>query len=67
VGKRNIRKAIDSLRSRIEEHEQKVRMEMMKAAPDGGAIEHWRREIELFNRQLEHAQLRLSRRARMKR
>jgi hypothetical protein len=40
---------------------------MMKAAPDEGAIEHWRREIELFNRQLEHAQLRLSRRARMKR
>ena len=67
MGKRNIRKAIDNLRTRIDEHEQKIRLERAKAAPDEGVIEHWEREIALFKRQLERAELRLSRRVRTRR
>lgn len=41
MGKKNHRKAIRSLTQRIEEHQEKIRLELAKERPDPGLITHW--------------------------
>ncbi len=61
MSKRGFRKQIKSLELRIEEHEDKIRMEEKKTQPDDGKIHHWKAEIEAFRTSLEKATRRLRR------
>jgi len=61
MGKRHHRKAIDSLQSRIWEHETKIQRELEKDVPDQGLIKHWQKEIAAFEKGIQQAQKRLGR------
>jgi hypothetical protein len=57
-----MRKAIVSLRQRINEHEQKIEHERTKATADEGVIAHWLGEIRVFEQRLRRLEDRLARR-----
>jgi peptidoglycan hydrolase CwlO-like protein len=59
MGKKNHRKAIRSLTQRIEEHQEKIRLELAKDRPDQGLITHWQKEIQAFEKGIQQAQKRL--------
>ncbi len=61
MGKKNHKKAIQSLTQRIVEHQQKIRTELEKNTPDYGLINHWEKEIRAFERGIQQAQKRLGR------
>jgi hypothetical protein len=61
VGKRNHRKAIRSLTQRIEEHQEKIRLELERESPNQGLIYHWEKEIRAFEQGIQQAQKRLGR------
>jgi peptidoglycan hydrolase CwlO-like protein len=61
MGKRNHRKAIHSLTRRIEEHQEKIRLEYEKDLPNQGLIKHWEAEIRAFEKAIKQAQKRLGR------
>jgi hypothetical protein len=50
LGKKNHRKAIRSLTQRIEEHQEKIRLELERERPDQGLIDHWQKEIRAFEK-----------------
>jgi peptidoglycan hydrolase CwlO-like protein len=59
LGKKNHRKAIRSLTQRIEEHQEKIRLELEREHPDQGLIDHWQKEIRAFEKGIQQAQKRL--------
>jgi hypothetical protein len=59
LGKKNHRKAIRSLTQRIEEHQDKIRLELERERPDQGLIDHWQKEIRAFEKGIQQAQKRL--------
>ncbi|MEA5500586.1 hypothetical protein VB834_20410 [Limnoraphis robusta Tam1] len=61
MGKQNHRKAIQSLEKRIAEHQEKIRLELLKENPDRGLIKHWEKEIRAFQKGIEQALKRLGR------
>lgn len=61
MGKKNHKKAIQSLTQRIAEHQEKIRLELEKDAPDQGLINHWAKEIKAFERGIQQAKKRLGR------
>ncbi len=48
MGNKSLKKRISSLVLRIAEHEDKIRLEMLKEEPDWGSINHWGSEIRAF-------------------
>lgn len=50
---------IRTLTQRIEEHHEKIRLELEKESPDQGLIRHWEKEIQAFERGIQQAQKRL--------
>lgn len=64
MGNRPIRKAIQSLRQRIEEHYDKVERERTGTNPDPGLITYWQSEIEAFQVRLRRLESRLAQRQR---
>lgn len=61
MGKKNHRKTIISLRKRIEEHLEKIRIECQKDFPDLGLVRHWEVEILAFEKGIRQATKRLGR------
>lgn len=61
MGKRNHRKAIQSLEKRILEHREKIRLQLLKENPDRGLIDHWEKEIRAFEKGIQQASKRLNR------
>ena len=59
MGKKNHRKAIESLKKRITEHQNKIKSELAKENPDGGLINHWQVEIRAFETGIQRALKRL--------
>jgi hypothetical protein len=59
MGKKNHRKAIRSLTQRIQEHRDKIRLELEKDYPDPGLLKHWEKEIQAFEKGIQQAQKRL--------
>jgi len=59
MGKRALKKRIQSLLGRIEEHELKIKDERNKIAPDLGLVRHWENEISAFRHNIEKAKKRL--------
>jgi flagellar biosynthesis chaperone FliJ len=59
MGKKNHRKTIRSLTQRIEEHQEKIRLELRKGYSDPGLIRHWEKEIQAFEKGIQQAQKRL--------
>jgi peptidoglycan hydrolase CwlO-like protein len=59
MGKKNYRKAIRSLTQRIDEHQEKIRLELEREHPDQGLINHWQKEIHAFEKGIQQAQKRL--------
>jgi peptidoglycan hydrolase CwlO-like protein len=59
MGKKNHKKTIRSLTQRIEEHQEKIRIEEEKDYPDEGLIKHWQTEIKAFEKGIQQAQKRL--------
>ena len=59
MGKQGWKKRIESLRLRISEHENKIKIEKIKSCPDEGRIKHWDAEINAFNNSLNKALKRL--------
>ncbi|MEM9120116.1 MAG: hypothetical protein AAF827_14720 [Cyanobacteria bacterium P01_D01_bin.6] len=61
MGKRHYLKAINSLQSRIREHETKIQRELEQDSPDQGLIRYWQKEIAAFEKEIRQAQKRLGR------
>ncbi|MGK7889635.1 MAG: hypothetical protein AB4042_09900 [Leptolyngbyaceae cyanobacterium] len=61
MGKKNHKKAIRSLQNRIDEHQEKIRIESEREIPDEGLIHHWEMEIRAFEKGIEQARKRLGR------
>jgi hypothetical protein len=59
MGKKSLRKRIESLLRRVDEHELKIRNETAKACPNDGLIHHWKAEIAAFHKSIERAKKRL--------
>jgi hypothetical protein len=59
MGKRALKKRIQSLLKRIEEHRDKIREEERKTDPDFGLILHWKTEIAAFLISVKKARKRL--------
>lgn len=59
MGKSHFKKAILSLRARVEEHRDKIRLELEKDYPDFGLIKHWEKELKAFEKGIEQALKRL--------
>lgn len=59
MGKKNHKKAIQSLQKRIAEHENKIQLELTKENPDRGLINHWQVEIKAFENGIKRALKRL--------
>ncbi|ALF55446.1 hypothetical protein ACX27_25650 [Nostoc piscinale CENA21] len=59
MGKKHHKKAIDSLTQRIQEHQEKIRLESEKDLPDEGLIKHWEKEIRAFEKAIQQARKRL--------
>lgn len=55
MGNRALKRRIASLRQRVIEHEEKIRLELKQHRPDEGLIKHWQVEIDAFNMSLERA------------
>jgi len=59
MGKKALRKRIESLLDRINEHELKILNEKTKPNPDYGLIRHWETEIAAFLISIGRAEKRL--------
>ena len=59
MGKKNHKKAIQSLEKRIIEHQNKIELESTKENPDRGLINHWLVEIKAFEAGIQRALKRL--------
>ena len=59
MGKKNHKKAIQSLEKRIIEHQEKIKSELAKENPDRGLINHWQVEIKAFEKGIQRALKRL--------
>ena len=59
MGKRALKRRVESLRQRIAEHENKIALEKEQLCPDMGLINHWQVEIRAFNVSLMRALKRL--------
>jgi len=59
MGKRALKKRIDSLLKRVEEHKLKIQTEEAKEVADYGLIRHWQAELEAFQISIEKAKKRL--------
>ncbi|NJL60201.1 MAG: hypothetical protein HC887_11765 [Desulfobacteraceae bacterium] len=59
MGKKALRKRVESLLERVREHELKIRNEKAKSQPDYGLIRHWETEIAAFDISIGRAEKRL--------
>jgi len=59
MGKKHHKKAIRSLRLRISEHQEKIKLEYEKEFPDQGLIRHWEMQIRAFEKGIQQARKRL--------
>jgi hypothetical protein len=59
MGKKNHKKAIQSLEKRIVEHQNKIQLKLLKENPDQGLIKHWQIEIKAFETGIQRALKRL--------
>jgi hypothetical protein len=59
MGKRALKRRIESLHQRIFEHEIKIGIELHTLSPDLGLIDHWKSEIKAFKSSISRAQKRL--------
>ena len=57
--KSHFKKAILFLQARIDEHHEKIKLELKKDYPDERLIKHWQREIKTFEKGIEQALKRL--------
>ncbi|MBI4689592.1 MAG: hypothetical protein HY754_04925 [Nitrospirae bacterium] len=61
MGKKEFLKQIKSLHERIQEHEAKIKIELIKTIPDDKVIKYWEREIEAYKNAIAKAEKRLRR------
>lgn len=59
MGKRALKKRIESLSARVEEDREKIRAEAAKKYPNPGLIQHWEAEVLAFQSSIERARKRL--------
>lgn len=52
MGKRGLKKRLESLNLQILKHENKIRDERSRPEPDAGKIHHWQSEIRAFKNSL---------------
>ncbi len=57
--KKKLLKKIESLREQIEKHKGKIEIEKQKSFHDEGCIAHWKKEIIVFEKQIEKAMKKL--------
>ena len=60
MGKRALKKRINSLLRRMREHKLKIKREMARPNPDTFLINHWEAEIKAFQKSIENARKRLN-------
>ena len=60
MGKRALKKRINSLLRRMREHKLKIKREMNRPGPDIFLINHWEAEIKAFQKSIETARKRLN-------
>ncbi len=59
MGRRALKKRIDSLLKRVKEHKLKIQTEEAKEVADYGLIRHWEAEMEAFQISIQKAKKRL--------
>ncbi len=59
MGKRALKKRVESLLKRVDEHEAKIWFEENRDTPDQALIRHWKIEISAFEKSIEKARRRL--------
>jgi hypothetical protein len=59
MGKKELRKRVQSLEQRIREHGTKILVERARPHPDEGRIRHWEAEVEAFRESIDRARKRL--------
>ena len=59
MGKKEFLRQIKSLQERTEEHEAKIKIELMKTIPDDKLIKYWGKEIEAYKNAIAKAEKRL--------
>lgn len=64
MGNRQIRLAIQGLRTQIDRHLEKIDLERARPHPNDDLIRHWEREIEAFTERMERLEARLTARRR---
>jgi len=62
LGKKEKRKGIETLKSNIREHQQKIADEKNYPVPNEGLIKHWEREIRAFENDILKRERQLRRR-----
>jgi len=60
MGKRALKKRINSLINRMREHKLKIKRERARPHPDIFLINHWEAEIKAFQKSIETARKRLN-------
>lgn len=60
MGKRALKRRLESLQRQINEHLAKIAQEQTRSCPDQGLIRHWEAEIAAFRVAIERAQKRLT-------
>ncbi len=60
MGRRALRKIVESLLKRIEEHKLKIQIEAGKEFAEYGLIRHWQAEIDAFEISVQKAKKRLA-------
>ncbi len=48
MGNKSLKKRVSGLAFQIDDHEEKIRLELLKDEPNFGRINHWRTEIRAF-------------------
>jgi len=59
MGRRALKKRIESLLKRMTEHEVKIHLEEERENPDQSLIRHWNAEVVAFRKNIERAKKRL--------
>lgn len=59
LGKKRHRKKLESLLAAIREHEEKIRLELLRDDPRLGRVVHWEKEIRAFQKGVNDAKKRL--------
>ncbi len=61
---KHVRDRIEGLQAQIDKHLRKIAEEVAKPIPNEGYVNHWKKEVKVWQRDIEKLQVRLKKRRR---